>query len=355
MSTRRRPFVSAIASALCIGMLLAGCRPTSSSTDEVAPSIKGPGFSSFDCDVQVRPGDELATIVNGSDDDVFCIHAGTYDIGTSNLEGRTGLHLVGAPATRNEMGAIDAPTKIVGNSTDGVILFEEHARDVLLVNLDISGAEGSKDDDDPETKKHGRGINGNSQEPVITILFSRIHHNANSGIDGIGEGSLLQTIELDRNGSDSFLGCCAGGVKSANPYTIRNSYVHDNIGFGVWQDVCGSGFVVTGNRISSNSQGGVRYEHDQSCDGDATIVDNVITDNNTSSKSSDAGGITINSAPNAEVRGNVLDGNNGPGITVGGNRGSVGGTVIEGNTMNGESIQGCDQEGVSCADNPSSD
>jgi hypothetical protein len=65
--------------------------------------------------------------------------------------------------------------------------------------------------------------------------------------------------------------------------------------------------------------------------------------------------VTINSAPNAEVRGNVFDGNNGPGITVGGKRGPVTGTVIDGNAMNGEAIQGCDLDGVTCGDNADSD
>lgn len=309
---------------------------------------KGP-FAGMGCDVHVRRRHRLARVVNrsGKAKKIFCIHAGTYRLGSRSIHAKSGLRLIGAPVEIDFLGAVDAQTKIVGSGRLGVIAFLKEARNVQIARLDISGATGDKKTD-PQTKKYGRGINGNGRAFNLTVRRSRIHHNANAGIGGIGSGALIAKVELDHNGSNSYLGCCAGGMKSANDYTIKKSYVHNNTGFGVWQDVCGRGLIVRRNRITRNSQGGVRYEHNDHCKGDAHIFRNIIKHNNTSKKASDGGGVVINSAPNAEVSHNILGGNH-VGIDVRGNRGPVTGTRIHDNRMNGDEVKGCDKRGVSCS------
>lgn len=314
-------------------------------------AARGSAFADNRCDVHIRRGQNPATVVNGAPaaDKIFCIHAGFYNLGGRSIQVRDGMRLIGAPVTRSRSGAISAPTKLYSTARDGVIFFPRVARSVVISRLDISGATGSKNNSDPLTKKHGRGINGNGNAIGLIVSRSRIHHNTNAGIGGIEQGTRIVQVELDNNGTQSYLGCCAGGVKSANDYTIKQSYIHHNKGFGVWQDVCGGGFVVTNNRIVANSQGGVRYEHNQNCAGDAYIARNVIRKNNTSRKFSDGGGIIINSAPNATVLENVLGGNIGVGIEVRGNRGPVTGTEIRGNRLNGDRLKGCDRaKGVTC-------
>jgi hypothetical protein len=198
----------------------------------------------------------------------------------------------------------------------------------------------------------GRGINGHGGNARnLTVLYTRVHNNANHGIGGVN-GSQLVHVELDRNGATAFVGCCAGGVKSVNPYTIRDSYIHDNTGNGAWQDVCGTDFVVIYNTIVRNSLSGVRYEHNQVCPGNATIQHNLIQGNNTAGKTTDAGGVAINSAPGADVAYNTFGGNLVAGVVVGGTRGPVTGTAIHDNDMNGDAIVGCDEaSGVTCTNN----
>jgi hypothetical protein len=172
----------------------------------------------------------------------------------------------------------------------------------------------------------------------------------NAGIGGLKGGASLTQVELDHNGSSTFSGCCAGGIKSSDAYTISNSYIHDNIGNGVWQDVCGKNFVVTNNTITNNTKSGVRYEHNRNCSGSATITGNLVKNNNSSGESG-AAGVTINSAPGATVAFNIFGGNAKAGVSVGGTRGPTSGTSIHNSTMNKDTLKGCDRSGVSCTNN----
>ena len=63
---------------------------------------------------EVNPGDNLVALVNGTENATFCIHAGTYNIGSSTLEPGSGDKLIGDPVTTTAPGVISAPTKIVG-------------------------------------------------------------------------------------------------------------------------------------------------------------------------------------------------------------------------------------------------
>ena len=249
--------------------------------------------------------------------------------------------LVGAPVNVTAPGAIDAPTKIVGRSPNGVIYFAQSASGVVIANLDICctpgpGAGGG------ETKKQGRGINGNSGKAVgLVVRYSHIHGNANAGIGGIGDNAVIDHVELDHNGSEGYVGCCAAGIKSPDFYTITNSYVHHNTGNGIWVDSGGS-FVVTDNVVTDNTRNGIRYENST---GSAKILRNVVQRNSTS-HNQPGGGIEINSASNAEVSGNVLGGNFNAGIIFRGSRSPVSG-IATSNQLNGDAIKGCGG-GVSC-------
>jgi hypothetical protein len=300
------------------------------------------------CDgVHLFPGDNLVERINGTTGTTFCVHAGTYDLGNASIHPGTGDRLIGDPVTVVGDGEISAPTKIVSRSVNGVIDFVGQASGVVLENLDLSGAAG----DDACKPACGRGVNGHGGNASnLTVRYSRIHHNANQGIGGVN-GSLLAHVELDSNGGAAFVGCCAAGVKSIHPYTIRESYIHHNHGNGVWQDVCGTDLVVVHNVIKSNHLSGVRYEHNQSCPGNATIQHNLIQNNNSSTKANDAGGIAINSAPNADVGFNTFGGNFGAAVYVGGSRGPHTGTYIHDNALNGDLLVGCHLADVTCERN----
>ena len=298
--------------------------------------------------IQVSPGANLVSLISGVTNKTFCIRAGTYNIGSDTIKVGNGTKLIGDTVSVSGPGVISAPTKIVGNGRGGIIDLGQ-ASGVVLENLDISGAVGTKLDTDKSTKQEGRGIQGGEG---LVARYLAVHDNDNTGIAGIGPNTVLDHIELYGNGSSSYLGCCSGGIKAAQSYTISNSYIHDNDGWGVWQDVAASDLVVVDNTILRNSFGGVRYEHNQDSPGRATILRNIIKDNNTSRKSGDAGGVVINSAPNALVANNVFGGNEGVAVDVRGNRGPVTGTNIRDNFRNGDILKGCDLSGVSCTNNP---
>jgi hypothetical protein len=262
-------------------------------------------------------------------------------LGNAALQPKDKDKLIGDPVTRGVTGTISAPTKIVG--TGPAIIDVGSATGVLLQNLDVSGAKGSTGC----RPKCGRGV---SQGTTLTISYSRMHGNALSGVGGMDTGGLLDHVEIDHNGSSVFLGCCAAGVKSTSDYTIQNSFVHDNIGNGVWQDGCGTNFKVLNNTITNSSLSGVRFEHNQSCSGSASITGNTIKNNNLS-VSGGSGGVAINSAPGAVVSSNIFGGNKSAGVTVGGTRGPLTGTSVHDNTMNGDVLKGCGQTGVSCTNN----
>jgi hypothetical protein len=244
-----------------------------------------------------------------------------------------------------------APTKIKGTSRDGIFYFTNPAKGILIQNLDVSGSPAARDKSNPETKKYGRGFNGNGQQPVVTIRYSRFHHNENSGVDGIGPGSLLEYVELDNNGSEDYLGCCAGGVKSGNYYEIRHSYVHHNKGYGIWCDVgCDGGGVwfIHDNLVTNNSVDGIRYEISMN-DVGALIENNVVKSNNTSNKLGGHGGIAVVSSWHTVVKDNVLGNNGNAGIEIkDDNRGSVKNVVIGANRTNGDSVKGCETAGARC-------
>jgi parallel beta-helix repeat protein len=319
-------------------------RDTEPSDAGAGPSLR-PGDGGPCRGTMISPEDDLAAAVNGTFGRTFCLLPGTHDIGTNTVEPGSGTKLIGAPVTITAPGAIAARTKIRGSSPDGIIEFSRPATGVVIENLDICCATGTKLDDDNSTKQLGRGINGSSQRAAhLTVRFSRIHGNANAGIGGIGEGAVIDHVELDHNGSESYLGCCAGGIKSADFYSITNSYVHDNVGNGIWVDSGGS-FVVTDNVVRNNTKNGIRYENST---GYARILRNVVR-NNSTSRTRPGGGIEVNSADDAEIAFNTLGRNFHAGILFRGSRSPVSGVAYN-NVLNGDRLE-CGTSNVSCYDN----
>jgi hypothetical protein len=336
--------------AVIVGMALSTLSPLlalSAEASPVAPNSLGAAVTSGCTGVQVFPTDDLAGKIDGAPTGTtFCIHTGTYSLGAVALHPKDNDRLIGDPVTSGTNGSISAPTKLIGSGA-AIIDLEEpaaiSATGVVIKNLDISGAQGTT----ACKPKCGRGI---SQGTNLTVSYSHIHGNMMSGIGGIDTGAVVNHVEIDHNGSTIFYHCCAAGIKSTKAYTLSYSYVHDNIGNGVWQDGCGTNFKVTNSTIIGNTISGVRYEHNADCSGSAWITGNTIQNNN-SSLVGGSGGVAINSAPNGTVVRNTLGGNKGAGIYVGGTRGPLTGTSIHDNIRNGDVIKGCALTGVSCYNN----
>ena len=266
----------------------------------------------------------------------FCIRAGTYNVGPSGIQMKSGDKLIGA-----------GRESVFIKGSGWQIIDASKAPGAVFRSIDVSGATGNRDC----RPRCGRGIVPGANNQIIDV---RVHHNFTAGIGGGAAGLLILDSELDHNGSEAMTGCCAGGVKSANSFTIRNSYVHDNIGNGIWLDMCGDRLVATNNVVKNNTKDGIRYEQPRwSCPDSrsASILYNTVQNNNLDREPASAG-INVNSSPNAVVASNTLGSNGlGHGIRVGGTRGPLTGTEIRNNSLNRDKINGCDLATVSCVSN----
>jgi len=123
----------------------------------------------------------------------------------------------------------------------------------------------------------------------------------------------FERIELDDTTQDpNFLGFNGSGLKAVTEIEVRDSYVHDNQGNGLWcdeycQDSAShpNGFWVHDNLVVNNGRAGIRFERvgEVSTAGEALIENNEVHQN---SLKLSRGGIDIRDAQNALVRNNVF-------------------------------------------------
>jgi parallel beta-helix repeat protein len=123
---------------------------------------------------------------------------------------------------------------------------------------------------------HGNGV---VVGQATQVLNSYLHHNGNLGIGG-GDPLLTRILiegnEISFNNVEHFnIGWQAGGIKLAGQLTnttIRNNYVHDNYGAGIWCDYCSTGQVYEGNRVENNYEIGIYLE----VSADAIVRNNIV-------------------------------------------------------------------------------
>lgn len=146
-----------------------------------------------------------------------------------------------------------------------------------------------------------------------TIRNSYLHHNGqwgaadtNSSIDG---GTAL--VEGNEISFNNFAGYNydweAGGVKFAhiNGLTVRNNYVHDNFGQGLWDDLDSTNVVYENNTVTNNYKTGILHE----IGGKAVIRNNIVKNNAALDPSSASGQIVVYSSDHTEVYGNTVETN----------------------------------------------
>jgi hypothetical protein len=278
----------------------------------------------------------------------FCLH-GTYGFDDA-VRPKAGQTFMG-PATVVARGA-DMAFEL-NNGTSG-------AKGVSFVDLDISGFE----------------LRAIECWVGTQVIRGRYHHNGRNaigcGLDYERGHILIDGAEVDHNGSDEHLGSGAGGMKFArlgeDGLTVRNSYIHDNIGNGVWCDVqCIGTFLIENNVISRNSRKGVHYEKSGATDeyiagriveGRAIIRHNVVTDNGWEGREHAAdGGISGVSSRNMLIEYNITSGNGRGGVflrTDGRLSGEKHGWQMEAIVRNNDASDGvgvCSEPLVECTDN----
>jgi hypothetical protein len=174
----------------------------------------------------------------------------------------------------------------------------------------------------------------------------------------------FERIELDDTTQDpTFLGFNGSGLKAINEVEVKNSYIHDNQGNGLWCDeFCHdsldhlNGFWVHDNLVVNNGRAGIRFERvgDVADAGEALIENNEVHQN---SLELSRGGIDIRDAQNALVRNNVFGAKtiadvaylpNASGVAIRAtdsgrsDRPDLFNVDIVDNVLNGEVIKGCE-------------
>ena len=298
--------------------------------------------------------------INGASNKTFCIASskskptGAYEIGNRVLRPGNNVTLIGAPVKRRPDGyghrfAIRAPSKIHGRGPAIIDLGNKHT--ITIRNLDLSGARGSC------SSKHKGTLVTNGVN--LKISFSRLHHGFAQAI-GHSSGGTFHHLEIDHNGSKCLGSRTSGGIKtgSSRGYTISHSYVHDNVGPGIWCDGSCDNYRVIRNVSVRNSGQGIRYEHGlhagqcQSCQ--ASIKYNLVKHNGLKSFDHDRAnaGIGVSSSPNVVIAFNRLGGNyNRNGIYLQDGRHPLRNVHIHDNVLGGDQIKSCSKDGVTCSTN----
>lgn len=121
---------------------------------------------------------------------------------------------------------------------------------------------------------HGRGITPGPGR----VIDSSFLHNGQSGVGGQVRGLVIESSEVAYNnevGLDPEWE--AGGLKlgASESVVLRNNYVHDNDGPGLWADESCRNFIFEGNRVENNTKPGIFHEISYG----ATIRNNIVLGN----------------------------------------------------------------------------
>jgi parallel beta helix pectate lyase-like protein len=143
-----------------------------------------------------------------------------------------------------------------------------------------------------------------------TFVRNYVHHNGQLGIGSYqSTGLLVEDNEIAYNNTRNVnMDWEAGGGKFVDTtyLTIRDNYVHDNRGPGLWTDTNNYKTVIERNHVIDNAHTGIFHEISY----DAVIRDNVVTGNARSWRNGIwRAGIVIANSSNVEVYGNTLSGN----------------------------------------------
>jgi parallel beta-helix repeat protein len=154
---------------------------------------------------------------------------------------------------------------------------------------------------------HGTGIAGLGNRTIVRN--NKIHDNGQMGLGGNGDDLLIEGNEIWNNllpvvGVDDWWE--GGGTKFAltNRLVLRNNWVHDNYGSGLWTDIDNINTLIEGNKVEDNPGNGITVEI-----GYKTIIRNNIARNNGSLGCGWlwCSQILIQNSQDVEVYGNTID------------------------------------------------
>ena len=332
-----------------------------------APAPDPGGNSPVECQatnaVKVTPTQDLVSVAkNNPAGTTFCLADGTYTL-TAEVPVQTGDKFVGAysdgsrPIVQSN-GKISwtasKGVQVTGGSQQKNIFSQYGASDTLLKGLEVRGAA----HDNSCEPRCGRGSaygNGNNDFEDVKMTL-----NEYQGIGNPGDGSEVRNSILSWNGN--YDGGRDGGpvgdagIKSGNDFRIVNSDLVDNYWIGAWCDTNCENMTVDDSDLSRNGKAGVSHEI---ASGDTSYVRNSTLQDN--GKGIDGfetsrAAIMIVGSRTMEVSGNTFGNNNTHAVIArddlrGGDGHNLYDINIFNNTLNGDTINGCSDDGVTCSDN----
>ena len=331
-----------------------------------------PADAAVDRTVNLSSTADIDSVVNGDSATTatrFVLAAGATYRASTTVVPRDGDEIVGPTGTFTQRGpAYDPSTNatITGGGTIDQVIKPQGT--VSLEWLKVTGANFDG------TAGSGSGIALGASTPQTRVYAVEVIDTDGAGITGAN--GVLNRIELARNTNDpNALGFIGSGVKGVDEYVIRNSYVHDQQGNGIWCDeecddttvsvgtptgtVSGK-FYVADNLVVNNAKQGIRYELVPTVDpgGEALIRGNRVHGNNVSSNT---GGVGVRDASHAVIEDNVFGAatvagisypNNGTNVAVwvteSGTRYPTTDITVRNNTLNGEVVECLSGSNLTC-------
>jgi hypothetical protein len=284
-----------------------------------------------------------ATIVPSDGDEVACAVAPTFVQRGPAYDPTTRCTVAGSASVENVFRPMGQ------GGTTATVRFEG----IKITGGNFTGSNGT-----------GAAISEGSMTNLSSHYGIEVRDNEAAGI--LSAKGTFERVELTNNTLDSnALGFIGSGMKARNEVEVRNSYIHDTQGNGLWCDnYCEdsptathpNGFWVHHNLVVNNGRAGIRFERvgDVSTAGEALIEYNEVHGNSPNEK---RGGISVRDAQNATIYNNRFGEMSISGVTYPANARNVAiiasdsgrsdrpnlyNIDIVNNTLNGEIIKGCE-------------
>jgi hypothetical protein len=341
--------------------------PDTTTPDTTTPDTTVPDTTTIgDKVVAISCGQDLDAIVNADDPTTatrFQLEGPcTYPVDTTVLLSE-GDEIAGPQGMFIERGpAFDPEPTVTIVGSEGLSNVIRARGTVRLEWVKIVGGTGEYAPDGSPEAGTGSGLAMGMASDTSSLYAVHITGGDAAGITN-AHGT-FDRIELDDTTEDpNFLGFNGSGLKAINEVEVRNSYIHDNQGNGLWCDqFCHDSasernvFWVHDNLVVNNGRAGIRFERvgDVADAGEAIIENNEVHGNSTGAV---RGGVSIHDAQNALVQGNVFGATiiagvaylpNSEGVAIRAtdsgrsDRPDLWNEDIVGNALNGEVMKGCE-------------
>jgi hypothetical protein len=274
-----------------------------------------------------------ATIVPSDGDEVACAVAPTFVQRGRAFDPTTRCTVAGNASVENVFRPIGQ------GGTTATVRFEG----IKITGGNFTGSNGT-----------GAAIAEGSMTTSSSHYGIEVRDNEAAGI--LSAKGIFERVEFTNNSRDAnALGVIGSAMKARNEVEVKNSYVHDTQGNGIWCDEScvdsanyPNGFWVHDNLVVNNGRAGIRFENvGGSNAGEALIENNDVGGNSFGDVK--RGGISVRDAQNATIRNNRFGNphNSGNVAKIASDSGrsdrpNLYNIDIVNNTLNGEIIKGCE-------------